>query len=97
MLASAWAPASVAASVASTRASLAQTLGPPMDFGPTSIGPWWSSLAPRCEHGTWGRGEDLVKRECVATRPNQLWVADLTYVATWRGLAARPPSSSSTT
>ena len=28
---------------------------------------------------------DLVKRAFVATRPNQLWVADLTYVATWRG------------
>jgi transposase InsO family protein len=22
----------------------------------------------------------------IATRPNQLWVADLTYVATWRGV-----------
>ena len=28
---------------------------------------------------------DLVKRAFTATRPNQLWVADLTYVATWRG------------
>ena len=28
---------------------------------------------------------DLVNRAFVATRPNQLWVADLTYVATWRG------------
>jgi transposase InsO family protein len=28
---------------------------------------------------------DLVTRQFVATRPNQLWVADLTYVATWRG------------
>ena len=28
---------------------------------------------------------DLVDRDCTATRPNQLWVADLTYVATWRG------------
>lgn len=27
----------------------------------------------------------LVQRDFVATRPNQLWVADLTYVATWRG------------
>ena len=27
----------------------------------------------------------LVNREFVATRPNDLWVADLTYVATWRG------------
>ena len=28
---------------------------------------------------------DLVQRDFGATRPNQLWVADLTYVATWRG------------
>ena len=28
---------------------------------------------------------DLVKRDFTATRPNELWVADLTYVATWRG------------
>jgi transposase InsO family protein len=28
---------------------------------------------------------DLVARNFTATRPNQLWVADLTYVATWRG------------
>jgi len=28
---------------------------------------------------------DLVRREFVATRPNQLWLADLTYVATWAG------------
>src|SRR5262245_1896710 len=28
---------------------------------------------------------DLVDRHFTAARPNQLWVADLTYVATWRG------------
>ena len=28
---------------------------------------------------------DLVNREFTATRPNELWVADLTYVATWCG------------
>ncbi len=28
---------------------------------------------------------DLVQRDFTADRPNQLWVADLTYVATWRG------------
>ena len=28
---------------------------------------------------------DLVDREFAATRPNQLWVSDFTYVATWRG------------
>ena len=31
------------------------------------------------------RPADLVERRFVATRPNQLWVADFTYVATWRG------------
>ncbi|MEN7974121.1 MAG: IS3 family transposase, partial [Verrucomicrobiota bacterium] len=31
------------------------------------------------------RAPDLVKRQFTATRPNQLWVADLTYVATWAG------------
>jgi len=31
------------------------------------------------------RPPDLVDRNFTATRPNQLWVADLTYVATWRG------------
>jgi transposase InsO family protein len=33
------------------------------------------------------RPADLVMREFSASRPNQLWVADLTYVATWRGFA----------
>jgi transposase InsO family protein len=28
---------------------------------------------------------DLVVRDFTATRPNQLWVSDFTYVATWRG------------
>ena len=31
------------------------------------------------------RPPDLVDRDFHATRPNQLWVADLTYVATWAG------------
>ena len=31
------------------------------------------------------RRPDLVTRQFKAMRPNQLWVADLTYVATWRG------------
>src|SRR5215213_5095632 len=31
------------------------------------------------------RPADLVDRNFSATRPNQLWVADLTYVATWSG------------
>ena len=32
------------------------------------------------------RSPDLVERNCTATRPNQLWVSDFTYVATWRGV-----------
>jgi putative transposase len=31
------------------------------------------------------RPADLVDRDFSATRPNQLWVADLTYVASWSG------------
>jgi putative transposase len=34
---------------------------------------------------TAARPRDLVTRQFTAERPNQLWVADLTYVATWRG------------
>ena len=33
------------------------------------------------------RPADLVKRQFTATRPNQLWVADITFVATWSGFA----------
>jgi putative transposase len=29
---------------------------------------------------------DLVQRQLTASRPNQLWVVDFTYVATWQGL-----------
>jgi len=36
------------------------------------------------EDGT-ARPADLVQRTFTATRPNALWVADLTYVATWGG------------
>jgi putative transposase len=32
------------------------------------------------------RRQDRVNRMFAVTRPNALWVADLTYVATWRGL-----------
>jgi putative transposase len=28
---------------------------------------------------------DLVKRDFTATRPNELWVADITYISTWEG------------
>jgi putative transposase len=33
------------------------------------------------------RPRDLVDRKFRAARPNQLWVADITYVATWSGFA----------
>jgi transposase InsO family protein len=33
------------------------------------------------------RPADLVQRDFTADRPNRLWVADLTYVATWAGFA----------
>ena len=32
------------------------------------------------------RPADLVNRDFTATGPNQLWVADITFVATWRGV-----------
>jgi putative transposase len=32
------------------------------------------------------RAPDLVKRKFVATRPDQLWVADFTYCSTWSGV-----------
>lgn len=32
------------------------------------------------------RPQDLVQRNFTATRPNQLWVSDFTYVSTWRGV-----------
>ena len=32
------------------------------------------------------RPADLVERAFTASAPNRLWVADITYVATWRGL-----------
>jgi len=34
-----------------------------------------------------GRHPDLVKRQFRAEEPNQLWVTDLTFVATWAGVA----------
>jgi putative transposase len=34
-----------------------------------------------------GRPADLVERHFTAPAPNRLWVADLTYVATWSGFA----------
>jgi transposase InsO family protein len=33
------------------------------------------------------RPADLVQRQFRASKPNQLWVADITYVSTWSGFA----------
>jgi len=38
-----------------------------------------------CAEAAGHRPADRVDRQFTATRPNQLWVADFTYVATWRG------------
>ncbi len=42
----------------------------------------WVITTQATDHG---RPADLVDRQFVATRPNQLWVSDFTYVATWNG------------
>jgi putative transposase len=42
------------------------------------------SAAPR-SRTPGGRPADLVDRDFSADRPDQLWVADITYVATWSG------------
>ena len=39
-------------------------------------------------HTTATRPPDLVERSFVAERPNQLWVSDFTYVATWSGFVS---------
>jgi len=43
---------------------------------------WTTTTQP---DATAARPADLVDRHFVATRPNQLWVSDFTYVATWAG------------
>lgn len=51
----------------------------------------WRGVSRRRWVTTTQRGDatttvpDLVQRNFVATRPNQLWVADITYVPTWAG------------
>jgi len=45
-------------------------------------GRWVQTTRP---DGLAERPLDLVQRDFTATRPNQLWVSDFTYVATWRG------------
>ena len=43
---------------------------------------WTTTTVP---HTTVTRPPDLVDRTFTAQRPNQLWVSDFTYVATWHG------------
>ena len=43
----------------------------------------WTTTTAASSQGD--RPRDLVDRQFTATRPNQLWVSDFTYVATWRG------------
>ena len=44
-----------------------------------------ASTGPPAPDAAVARPEDLVARVFGAARPNQLWVVDFTYVATWRG------------
>ena len=48
-------------------------------------GKTWRTTIPGRTGG--GRPPDLVERNFTASAPNRLWVADLTYVSTWRGVA----------
>jgi putative transposase len=41
----------------------------------------WVQTTVRAEHGR--PAPDLVQRQFAATAPNQLWVADITYIPTW--------------
>lgn len=38
---------------------------------------------------------DLVERNFAALAPNQLWVADITYIVTWMAFSTSPSSSTS--
>jgi putative transposase len=43
----------------------------------------WVQTTVRADHGR--PAPDLVQRHFAATAPNQLWVADITYISTWAG------------
>lgn len=45
----------------------------------------WAKRITTTPDETAERPLDLVDRDFTASRPNQLWVSDITYVATWRG------------
>ncbi len=49
--------------------------------GVTRGGRCWTTVSD----DTLARPADLVNRQFTATRPNQLWVADITHCATWSG------------
>ncbi|MEZ4290529.1 MAG: DDE-type integrase/transposase/recombinase [Myxococcota bacterium] len=58
-------------------------------------GPSWALPGKQYERTTVSdeaarRPSDLFQRRFGATRPDQLWVADLTYVPTWSGFAYVP-------
>ncbi len=42
------------------------------------------------------RARDLLQRDFTATRPNEKWVADLTYIHTWKASSTWPLSSTAT-
>ena len=44
----------------------------------------WIQTTVRSEYGR--PAPDLVQRQFAATAPNQLWVADITYIPTWAGM-----------
>ena len=44
----------------------------------------WVRTTIRADHAR--PAPDLVQRQFVATAPNQLWVADITYIPTWAGM-----------
>jgi transposase InsO family protein len=43
----------------------------------------WNATTTRSDSGR--QAPDLVDRQFTATQPNQLWVADITYIPTWTG------------
>ena len=44
----------------------------------------WVQTTVRSDHGR--PAPDLVQRQFAAAAPNQLWVADITYIPTWAGM-----------
>ena len=48
------------------------------------------------EIGTYHRYPNVLNRDFVATKPNQKWVTDVTYIRTQQGWAICPPSKTST-